>query len=147
MTNGRGLIVSRFPRGICKTRLIELGTATTILDPLSTFRVSQLEGSSFGTPSCCSKTCGRVFTGAKIASCALVVKMTNPDAIANEVVFDESSRVSPSDWEAYSLPDFARPIYKTTSESSFLASTLWMWTQNSENAATGETISSACVSI
>lgn len=49
-TKGRGLIVSRFPRGICRTRLIVLGTAATMREPRSTRRFSHscsfLPGSS-----------------------------------------------------------------------------------------------------
>ena len=48
-TNGLGFIVSKFPRGICKTKLIALGTATTILDPRSTHFLDWL--SSSGTTS------------------------------------------------------------------------------------------------
>lgn len=38
---GLGFIVSKFPRGICKTKLIELGTAVTMREPRSTRRLSQ----------------------------------------------------------------------------------------------------------
>jgi len=39
-TKGRGLIVSRFPRGIWRTKLIELEIEVTMRDPLSTLRRS-----------------------------------------------------------------------------------------------------------
>lgn len=39
---GLGFIVSKFPRGICKTKLIVLGTAVTMREPRSTRRLSQL---------------------------------------------------------------------------------------------------------
>lgn len=114
ITKGRGLIVSRFPLGICKTRLIELGTATTILDPLSTLRVGQSSGISFGAAtSVCSKSLGSKATGAKTTSCRVVVKMTKPEAMENEVVFLDIVRDSSSDFDSYSLPDFARPMYST----------------------------------
>jgi hypothetical protein len=108
-------MVSRFPRGICSTRLIELGTARTILDPLSTLRVSQSAGTSLSVPSACSKTFGRDAMGANNTSCVLVVKITNADATVKEVVFVDKIRVSSSDRDAYSFPDLARPTKMTCS--------------------------------
>lgn len=41
-TSGRGQIVSRLPRGICRTKVVELGTTVTILEPRSTARLIEL---------------------------------------------------------------------------------------------------------
>lgn len=41
--NGRGLIVSKLPLGICSTIFIALGTAVTIREPRSTRRFSQVD--------------------------------------------------------------------------------------------------------
>lgn len=47
-TRGRGQMISRLPRGIWRTRLVELGATVTILDPLSTARL--IEGVSLSPP-------------------------------------------------------------------------------------------------
>lgn len=92
MTSGLGLIVSKFPLGICSTTLIVLGTATTILDPLSTRRFSQSAlGRSWLLPDVSSDA--SAVNGAKVASCAFVVYMTSPEATVNDVVLYATSGV------------------------------------------------------
>ena len=105
-------MVSKLPLGIWRTRLIVLGTATTILDPLSTLRVGHSAGAVVVGPSSWSNNCGIVAIGANMASCVLVVKMTEPEAMANDVALVDSVRVSSSDLDTYSLPDFAKPTYR-----------------------------------
>lgn len=75
MTNGRGLIVSRLPLGICSTRLIVLGTAVTIREPRSTLRVSHFVSSSLMVASApsFSRRPASAERGAKCATCAVVV--------------------------------------------------------------------------
>ena len=68
ITNGLGLIVYKFPRGICKTKLMALGTATTILDPRSTRRVSQLGSLSLIEPLPSSNKPFTLSSGMKVAS-------------------------------------------------------------------------------
>ena len=43
-TNARGWMVSRFPRGICKIRVVASGTTCTIREPLSTRRTVSSKG-------------------------------------------------------------------------------------------------------
>ena len=38
--------------------------------------------------------------------------MTEPEAMANDVALVDSVRVSSSDLDTYSLPDFAKPTYR-----------------------------------
>lgn len=117
ITSGRGLIVSRLPRGICSTRLIALGTATTIRDPRSTLRRSHSTGRSFTVSPSHAKTPGRDAIGANTASCVLVVKMMKAGASVNDVVFADSMRVSSNERDAYNLPDLARPMNIASSSS------------------------------
>jgi hypothetical protein len=99
------LIVSKFPLGICNTKLIELGTATTILDPLSTFLALQSVGISFGgdnivpVTSESARNVEREAIGTKRTSCVVEVKITKPDAMVRDVAVEEISRVSLSDFE------------------------------------------------
>ncbi len=63
-----------------------LGTATTILEPLSTLRLSELTTTFDTSPS--DGNANKDADGTKQASCADVVKTTKPDTIVNEVAFD-----------------------------------------------------------
>ena len=109
MTSGRGLIVSKFPLGICKIKLIVLGTDVTILDPRSTRRFSN---SGSATLSSASPDLVRmddnVIKGAKCASWAVVAKITNPEAMQNEFTLDANKRVTEV-LAMYSLPEFDKP--------------------------------------
>ena len=75
ITRGRGLIVSKFPLGICKTKLMELGTTVTIRDPRSTRRRSHCGiPVPCDAPSCSIPNhCCNAMIGAKNASCEDVV--------------------------------------------------------------------------
>lgn len=50
-TRARGLMVSRFPRGACRTTVCVEGIIVTIFEPLSTARVRSSSSSSVGTSS------------------------------------------------------------------------------------------------
>jgi len=121
MTKGRGLIVSRLPLGICSTRLIVLGMTVTILEPRSTRRFSHMsldscvvefafawDGSSSSLFAFCAR-CTNVTTGANWASCAVVVKITKPDAIAKELALLVSNTDCDPGMTQYNLPEYAWP--------------------------------------
>jgi hypothetical protein len=78
-----------------------LGTAVMILDPLSILRFSATISDT------------REIRGIKLASCDVEVKMTNPEAIVNEVTLDDS--VFTELVIAYRLPESDRPMYTATS--------------------------------
>ena len=84
MTSGLGLIVSRFPLGICSTKLIELGTAVTIRDPRSSFLDKVVVEAVSPT-----LKFDNSLKGTNIASCVFVVKMTKFEATVKEVTFPD----------------------------------------------------------
>ena len=109
MTSGRGLIVSKFPLGICKIKLIVLGTDVTILDPRSTRRFSNSGSVTLSSASPDVVRMGdNVIKGAKCASWAVVAKITNPEAMQNEFTLDANKRVTEV-LAMYSLPEFDKP--------------------------------------
>ena len=71
-----------------------LGTATTILDPLSTFRTVHSKEISFEIPFGCSKSRDNELRGANIASWAFVVKMAKLGVIAKDIALVAIVRVS-----------------------------------------------------
>lgn len=92
VTNTLGLIVSRLPLGICNTKLIALGTATTILDPRSTLRLSHSAEAFLRDESPPSvKRGGSEASEINVASCPVVVKIRKPDAMVIDVALDASS--------------------------------------------------------
>lgn len=136
ITNGRGLIVSRLPRGICKTRLIELGTTTTIRDPLSTLRFSH--SGCFPPPlPTSSNSCRSALRGMNIHSCALVVKMMYPEPMVYDVAFD-ARRTCWSCPAAYILAGLACPMM-ICSDASEVEIRL-AEKQNSGNRTIGDTV-------
>lgn len=106
-TSGLGYTVSKFPLGICSTKLIALGTAVTIREPLSTLLVSHSVGPvpvpdpDTGTDpdAGCAEELelenseGRAWRGAKCARWAVVVKMRKLEAIVKEFTLDASSAI------------------------------------------------------
>lgn|ERR1700722_561235 len=110
IANGRGLMVSRLPLGICNTKLIVLGTAVTIRDPLSTFRLSHPDIMPLTSPLSAEGTAeANLDRDANMTSCALVVKIRKPEEMVNEVTFDSKTRTGGRSPIRYSLPDAARP--------------------------------------
>ena len=81
-------MVSRLPLGICRTRLMVLGTAVTIRDPRSTLLVSQVGcAASPGRRDDAVNQLARAVIGAKWAMCAVDVHTRYPEAIVNELTF------------------------------------------------------------
>src|ERR1700727_287140 len=111
ITKARGLMVSRLLLGICRTKLIVVGTAVTILAPLSTRRFSHRDvifvtSSLFIVDSMAAKDA----RGAKIASCELVVKIQNPDVMVKEVVCEAKTWLILESSVRCSLPDAPNPM-------------------------------------
>jgi hypothetical protein len=80
MTIGRGFMVSRFPRGICSTKLIALGMEVTIREPRSTRRRSP-------STLVLASVAARSDAGTKCASCDKVVYTTRSPEIVKEFAF------------------------------------------------------------
>jgi len=102
MTIGRGLTVSRFPRGICRTRLMVLGTEVTIREPLSTQRRSLLT-------SVPASAAARMEMEIKCASCAEVVYTTRSPDTVKEFAICARVRGEQDNGAENKVPEFVRP--------------------------------------
>lgn len=99
-TNGLGNTVSKFPLGICSTKLVELSTTATILDPRSTARRTPSSLASCGglrrlstyAPSSAAPLSDRERRGRNFASCEKVVKMRKVEVRVKEVASEASCR-------------------------------------------------------
>src|SRR5882762_1920525 len=145
MTSGLGFIVSKLPLGICKTKLIALGTAVTILDPRSTLRFSHSGNVTLSFPSpWYLKIDDNIISGAKFASWAVVVKIRNPEAMQKEFAFAASKWVIAESLVTYSFAEFDKPT-KSTFRVMLLSSGVGRLAtrkevkQNSGKETTGET--------
>ena len=99
-TSGRGQTVSRFPRGIWSTRLVELGTTVTMRDPRSTARLMVPSTLASGLRrlseyAVYSAPLSSARSGTNLTSCAKVVKMRYSAVQVNEVA-SEASRRAPA---------------------------------------------------
>src|SRR5579863_2871277 len=102
MTIGRGFTVSRFPRGICRTRLIVLGTEVTIREPRSTRRRSP-------PTSALASTAARSEAETKWASCAKVVYTTKSPETVKEFTFCARVRGGEEDVADNKVAEHVRP--------------------------------------
>src|SRR5947208_2587994 len=102
MTIGRGFTVSRFPRGICRTRLIVLGTEVTMREPRSTRRCSP-------PTSALASAVARWDAETKCASCAKVVYTTKSPEIVKEFAFCARVRGEEDNVADNKVPEHVRP--------------------------------------
>jgi len=105
MTIGRGLTVSRLPRGICKTRFVVLGMEVTIREPLSTRRRSLLSLLiSVPGSAAASKE-----VEVKCASCAEVVYTTRSPDTVKEFTFCARVRGEEDNGAENKVPEHVMP--------------------------------------
>lgn len=102
MTIGRGLRVSRFPRGICRTRFMALGMEVTIREPLSTRRRSL-------PTSVLPSAAARRVVGIKCASCAEVTYTTRSPDTVTEFAFCARTREEEDNGAENKVPEHVRP--------------------------------------
>src|SRR6266852_6758714 len=102
MTIGRGLTVSRFPRGICRTRFMALGIDVTIREPLSTRRRSL-------PTSVHPSAAARRVVGIKCASCAEVTYTTRSPDTVTEFAFCARTRWAEDNRAENKVPEHVRP--------------------------------------
>jgi hypothetical protein len=101
-TIGRGFTVSRFPRGICRTRLIVLGMEVTIREPRSTRRRSL-------PTSVLASVVARRGAETKCASCAKVVYTTKSPETVKEFAFCARARGEEDGVADNKVPEHVRP--------------------------------------
>lgn len=116
MTIGRGFMVSRFPRGICNTKLIALGMEVTIREPRSTRRRSL-------TTAVLASAVARTKAGTKCTSCDKVVNTTRSPEIVKEFAFCASVRGGDVPAEK-SVPERERPRNREVGEGRGMSITL-----------------------
>jgi len=102
MTIGRGLTVSRFPRGICRTRFMALGMEVTIREPLSTRRRSL-------PTSVLPSAAARRVVGIKCASCAEVTYTTRSPETVTEFAFCARTKWEEDNGAENKVPEHVRP--------------------------------------
>lgn len=109
MTIGRGFTVSRFPRGICRTRLMVLGTEVTIREPRSTQRRSPPK-------SALEPAVARTEAETKWASCAKVVYTTKSPETVKEFAFCARVRGEEEGVADNKIPEHVRPRKRDVAE-------------------------------